>query len=72
MLLLGVRFRRPCSSSTQVESFPAISNLWAILGGSWMVLSGVTSIIGVRSPLIWDETIAALSNRPLVTTHEPK
>ena len=36
-----------------------------ILGGSWVVISGVIS------PLIWVITIVTLLITPLITTHEP-
>ena len=36
-----------------------------ILGGSWVVISGVTS------PLIWVISIVTLLITPLITTHEP-
>ena len=36
-----------------------------LLGGSWVVISGVIS------PLIWSVTIVTLLTTPLITTHEP-
>ena len=36
-----------------------------VLGGSWVVISGVTS------PLIWVITVVTLLISPLITTHEP-
>ena len=39
--------------------------LWAVLGGSWAVIS-----MGV-GPLIWVITIVTLLITPLITTHEP-
>ena len=36
-----------------------------LLGGSWVVISGVIS------PLIWVITIVTLLITPLITTHEP-
>ena len=39
--------------------------LEALLGGSWVVISGVVS------PPIWVTTIVTLLITPLITTHEP-
>ena len=39
--------------------------LLSLLGGSWVVISGVIS------PLTWVTTIATLLITPLITTHEP-
>ena len=36
-----------------------------LLGGSWVVISGVTS------PLIWVISIFTLRTIPIITTHEP-
>ena len=49
------------SSSWTTSTLPA----WILLGGSWVVKSGV------KSPLIWVITIVTLLLTPLITTHEP-
>ena len=41
------------------------ASLLTMLGGSWVVISGVIS------PLIWVITIVTLLLTPLITTHEP-
>ena len=42
-----------------------IRRSYTLLGGSWVVISGVIS------PLIWVITIVTLLIGPLITTHEP-
>ena len=42
-----------------------LGGLQTVLGGSWVVISGVLS------PLIWVITIVTLLITPLITTHEP-
>ena len=44
---------------------PELCKPWTLLGGSWVVISGVIS------PLIWAITIVTLLISPLITTHEP-
>ena len=39
--------------------------VWVVLGGSWVVISGVIS------PLIWVIITVTLLITPLITTHEP-
>ena len=47
------------------ESFQGFRVEESVLGGSWVVISGVIS------PLIWVITIVILLITPLITTHEP-
>ena len=47
------------------ESFASAVGKARLLGGSWVVISGVIS------PLRWVITIVTLLITPLITTHEP-
>ena len=55
------RFRR----STLTKALGPTSLSASLLGGSWVVITGV------MSPLIWVITIVSLIITPLITTHEP-
>ena len=48
----------------QLNDLQASLNWEGLLGGSWVVISGVIS------PLIWVITIVTLLITPLITTHE--
>ena len=47
------------------RSLYAIQSLGVLLGGSWVVVSGVIS------PLVWFISIVTLLITPFITTHEP-
>ena len=44
---------------------PMLCSVCTLLGGSWVVFSGVIS------PLIWDIIIVTILITPLIATHEP-
>ena len=55
--------RVTCSYQLVVEA--ALRACPSVLGGSWVVITGVVS------PLIWVITIVTLLITPLITNHEP-
>ena len=67
--MLGMRAQgHPVLISRRVRSgFPLLdlALLHGVLGGSWVVISGVIS------PLIWVISLATLLITPFITTHEP-